>query len=243
MNGTNSPARVPQICTKVDWLWTASAVKTYFGGHSTLVSVNQSFFPLTFNCLHWLMCFLPKAFKYGRVRGTKTKWLENKPRCCTVPSSSLQASLQGRACTLPRESQHAWLLCAFGICVGVSRGKGGICQSPCRQLAHESFQPKGAIQKNTSCALESGCFHGWLVPGWLVFAVGAQKVNLCFWADQFHSQFLIYNPWSYDTSLYLASSPTSFLPRFTRDLSVSGENYKKTLQSQKTIEKDKTWKI
>lgn len=104
VQGANSPARMPQICTKVDQLWAAPAAKAYLGGQSMSVSVNQPFFPLTHNCLHWLMCFLSKALEYGR-EGHPT------PRGCTVPSSSLQASLQGRACSLPRESQHAWLLC------------------------------------------------------------------------------------------------------------------------------------
>lgn len=39
-------------------------------------------------------------------RDIQHKEAGEKARSCTVPSSSLQ----GRACTLPRESQHAWLL-------------------------------------------------------------------------------------------------------------------------------------
>lgn len=97
---------------EVDQLWTAPAAKAYFGGESMLVSVKQPFTPLTFYCLHWLICFLPRVLECGRVWGTSnTKWLEEKPKSYIVPSSSLQGSLQGRVCTFPRESQHAWLLC------------------------------------------------------------------------------------------------------------------------------------
>lgn len=59
-----------------------------------------------------------------------------------------------------RESACMTSMCVSGICVGVSSGKGGICQSPCRQLACESSQTEKAIQKIVVCALESGCFHG-----------------------------------------------------------------------------------
>lgn len=145
--------------------------------------------------------------------------------------------------TAKRESACVTSICVFGICVGVSSGKSGIRQSLCRQLSCESSQPKGAIQKNVGCALEGGCFLGWLVPGRLVSAVGAQKVNTCFWVDQFHYEFLICNPWSCDTSLYPAPRPTLFPPRFMGDLSISGENCKKTLPSRNSIEKDKAWEI
>lgn len=62
--------------------------------------------------------------------------------------------------TAKRESACMTAICVFGICVGVSSGKSGIRQSLCRQLACESSQPKGAIQKNVGCALEGGYFLG-----------------------------------------------------------------------------------
>lgn len=40
MNGANSPARLPQSCTEVDQLWTASAAKTCFGGQGHSASGN-----------------------------------------------------------------------------------------------------------------------------------------------------------------------------------------------------------
>lgn len=89
---------------------------------------------------------VPEVSGYGRVGGTcNSKWLENKPRGCTVPDFSLQEALQGRACMLLRGRQHTTSIWVFGICVGVSGGKGGIRQPLCRQLPYESSHPKRDI--------------------------------------------------------------------------------------------------
>lgn len=50
-------------------------------------------------------------------------------------------------------------ICVFGICVGVSSGKGGIHQPLCRQFTYESSPLRGTSKKNVGCALESAYFQ------------------------------------------------------------------------------------
>lgn len=53
------------------------------------------------------------SLRYGRMRGTSySKCLENNPRALIVPSPSLHAALQGKACILPKGRQRACLLSA-----------------------------------------------------------------------------------------------------------------------------------
>lgn len=192
---------------------------------------------------------IPEVSGYGRVRGTSnSEWLEKKPRGCTVPDSSLQAALQGRACTLPRGRQHAWLLsvCLEYVLESAVERVGFI--SPCVGswlMSHLTL--RGTSKKNVGCALESACFQKWLQRsnGWLVSVADVQKVNICFEADRSHYQFLTYKLWSRDTSSYPAPRSLSFLPRFPGDLSGLGENcsYERRLPPPKTVEKDRAREI
>lgn len=104
VQGANSPARMPQICTKVDQLWAASAAKAYSGGQSMSVSVNQSFFPLTFNCLHWLMCFLSKALECNQEVA-----LSPAPLCKHLCKGEL-------AYCQERVSMHDFYVCVWNMC-------------------------------------------------------------------------------------------------------------------------------
>ena len=56
-------------------------------------------------------------------------------------SSSARESLH----IAKREAACVTCICVFGICVGVSSGKGGIRQPLCRQLTYESSHPKRDI--------------------------------------------------------------------------------------------------
>lgn len=74
-----------------------------------------------------------------QVAGEQTKRMH-----CTQllsASSSARESLH----VAKREAAHITSIWVFGICVGVSSGKGGIRQPLCRQLPYESSHPKRDI--------------------------------------------------------------------------------------------------
>lgn len=201
MTGANSPARVPQICTE----WISSEQHQQLrhilvGKVCQSQSTNLSSFSHSTAFIDWYV-FCPRHLRMEEWEGHPTRSgcrTNQEVALSSVPLCKHHCKGQLAHCQ-ERVSMDDFCVCLEYVLESAEERVG---------FLSESFQPKGAIQKNVSCALESGCFHGWLVPEWLVSVVGAQKVNLCFWADQFHSQFLIYNPWSYDTSLYPAPSPT-----------------------------------